>query len=403
MDYTLRDLEKWSEKIEAKAGELGLSYYPQEFEVIYPKAMLANEAYLGMPSMYPHWSFGKSFEKLNKLYKYNFQGLPYEMVINSNPCIAYLLKDNTLSTQIMTMAHVYAHNDFFRNNALFKRGIEAKYTVEMFKAHGNIIRTYIKDSSIGYKRVEKILNAAHALKLQRDILHFISKFGSLETWQVNILDIVRAQTKYFMPQIETKIMNEGWASLWHYTILKEIKLPQQLYLEIIKIHNNVVMPRIGAISPYYLGFQVFSIIKEKYGIEKIFEAREIERDESFLRKYLTKELCTELNLIKYMKKDKNFIVEEISDAEGFEKVKHELGNSCGLNGVPHLKISQINILDNTMVLKHEYDERELDVNYTLGTMKHLVDLWKSKVKLQTFLNGRETIISCDEKKNICYE
>ena len=166
MEYTLKNLEKWDEKIEKKAVEFGLDYYPQEFEIIGFNEMLAYESYVGMPSKYPHWSYGKAYEKNKTLYSLNLTGLPYEMVINSNPAIAYLMKDNTLLLQILTMAHVYGHNDFFKNNRLFREGTKAHYTVEMFKLDAEIIRGYINNPNIGYSKVEKILDAAHALKFQ---------------------------------------------------------------------------------------------------------------------------------------------------------------------------------------------------------------------------------------------
>src|SRR6185437_11815555 len=100
------------------------------------------------------------------LYDHGVSGLPYEMVINSDPCLAYLMKENTLLLQILTIAHVYGHNDFFKSNRLFKEGTEADYTIEMFKRHADKIRDYINDPSIGYEKVERVLNAAHAIKLQ---------------------------------------------------------------------------------------------------------------------------------------------------------------------------------------------------------------------------------------------
>jgi stage V sporulation protein R len=128
--------------------------------------MLNYEAYMGMPARYPHWSFGKAFERKKTFYHYNLSGLPYEMVINTNPCLAYLMKDNTLLLQILTMAHVYGHNDFFCNNRLFKEGTRAELVLEMFKSHARRIRSYISDPSIGYSKVERVLDAAHALRLQ---------------------------------------------------------------------------------------------------------------------------------------------------------------------------------------------------------------------------------------------
>src|ERR1043166_10214396 len=127
--------------------------------------MLGYMAYSGMPSHYPHWSYGKSYEKLKTLYDYGVSGLPYEMVINSSPALAYLMRDNSLLLQILTIAHVYGHNDFFKNNFTFK-STRAEYTISTFKAHANRIRHYIEDPSIGLEKVKPILDAAHALSLQ---------------------------------------------------------------------------------------------------------------------------------------------------------------------------------------------------------------------------------------------
>ncbi|MGN1028966.1 MAG: SpoVR family protein, partial [Bacilli bacterium] len=166
MEYNLKTLEEWNEIIESRARELGLNFYPQEFEIIGFNEMLGYEAYLGMPSKYPHWSYGKAYDKNKTLYSLNMTGLPYEMVINSDPCLGYLMKENTLLLQILTMAHVYGHNDFFANNRLFIEGTKAKNVLEMFKLDAEIIRGYINDPSIGYEKVEKILDAAHAIRYQ---------------------------------------------------------------------------------------------------------------------------------------------------------------------------------------------------------------------------------------------
>lgn len=455
MEYTVTDLEKWNDLIEEKAQEVGLDYYPQEFEIINYNDMLAYEVYVGMPSMYPHWSFGKAYEKLRTLYKYNLTGLPYEMVINSNPCIAYLMKDNTMLLQILTIAHVYGHNDFFKNNRMFREATSASYTLEKFKNHADIIRSYINDPSIGYIEVEKMLNAAHALKYQtdraigvrnlsdeeirkrkmedykssniyhspivprvkpeppnvekvpqepvEDILGFIAMHGDLSEWQKNIIEIVRNQTKYFVPQIETKIMNEGWASYWHYNILKKLDLPQKLYLEFIKRHNDVIVPLQGNINPYFLGFEIYKDLVEKYGLEKIFEVRFMERDESFLRRYLTKELCIKLNLFQYIKKDKNYIIEEISDDEGWKEIRNTLSESCGIGSIPNIRVEDMSMLDKTLTIEHVFDGRELQLQYAIETLKYVVDLWKHRVVLKTNLNGKEGKVICDENKKITYE
>src|SRR5688572_29990002 len=159
-DYSIADLEMWDGRIRGKADEFRLDVYPQEFEICDHNEMLSYMVYSGMPSHYPHWSYGKSFEKLKTLYDYGVSGLPYEMVINSNPSIAYLMRDNTLALQVLTIAHVYGHNDFFKNNFTFK-STRAEYTIENFKSHANRVRHYVEDPSIGLERVEAVMDAAH--------------------------------------------------------------------------------------------------------------------------------------------------------------------------------------------------------------------------------------------------
>lgn len=454
LEYTLKDLEMWNEKIEAIVNEVGLDYYPQEFEIISYNDMLAYEVYVGMPSRYPHWSFGKAYERLKTLYKYNLTGLPYEMVINSDPCMAYLMKDNTLLLQILTIAHVYGHNDFFKNNRLFKVGTNAEYTLQDFKNHGKIIRSYINDPSIGYESVEKLLNGAHGIKLQTsrvvgekrisdeevkkkrledyknrntnysiikpyvkeappevdkvplnpedDVLYFISHYGDLQDWEQNILEVVRKETRYFIPQIETKIMNEGWASYWHYNILKKLDLEPSLHLEFIKRHNDVITPMLGRINPYFMGFKIYEDIVEKYGMEKIFEVRALERDESFIRRYLTKELCEELNLFEYVKRNTNYEITEVSDDQGWRQIRNTLSSSCGMGMIPHIRVIDMSKSDKTLTLEHVYDGRELQLDYTKETLKYMVDLWKHKVCLKTVVRGKEVLVTCNENKLVTY-
>jgi stage V sporulation protein R len=454
MEWNLKDLERWNERIETLAKDFGLDFYEQEFEVIDYKDMLVYEAYVGMPSRYPHWSFGKSYEKNRTLYKYNLTGLAYEMVINSDPCLAYLMKENTLLLQILTIAHVYGHNDFFKNNRLFKEGTRADYTIQMFKSHANKIRSYINDPSIGYDRVERVLDAAHAIKLQisripgekkvsgevlkkgliddykkklekrnvlepyvkpdepdltkiplepeDDIMYFITKYGSLAEWEKNVIDIVREETLYFIPQIETKIMNEGWASFWHYNILKELKLPDSLHLEFIKRHNDVITPWRGSMNPYFLGFKMLEDIEKRYGRDKIFEVREIERDASFLRRYLTQELCQELNLFEYVKKGSDYIIEEVSDDQGFEGIRNALSDNCGMGMVPVIRVIDMRPRDKFLTLEHVFDGRELNLNYAEATLKHIQELWGHTVALKTMVNGKITRMTCNENKVIVF-
>ncbi|GAB6168026.1 SpoVR family protein [Clostridium carnis] len=453
MEYNLKSLEEWNDIIEEKAKEVGLNFYPQEFEIVGFNEMLGYEAYVGMPSKYPHWSYGKAYDKNKTLYSLNMTGLPYEMVINSNPCLAYLMRENTLLLQILTMAHVYGHNDFFANNRMFTLGTKAKSTLEMFKLDAEIIRNYINDPSIGYEKVEKILDAAHAVKFQiprvvgvkelsneelreslisdyysrkenrsildekgeipfpevnkipiepcDDVIGFIIKYSSLEEWEKTILKIVKRETQYFLPQIETKIMNEGWASFWHYNILKELNLSEGLHFEFLKRHNDVVAPMIGGLNPYYIGFKMFEDIEKRYGREKIFEVRETERDSSFLRRYLTRELCEDLNLFQYAKRSFEFVIEEVSDDKGWKMIRDSLADTCGLSSIPYIRVIELNRRDYSLRLEHFFDGRELEMSYAKETLKYLQDLWGHKVILETKTKeGKKVELICDEDRKI---
>ncbi|MBP2652524.1 MAG: SpoVR family protein [Firmicutes bacterium] len=426
-NYSLTNLEYWNRRIEELVKNSRLNCYPQEFEIVDYEDMLCYEAYVGMPSHYPHWSFGKAYERQKTFYHYNLVGLPYEMVINSNPCLAYLMRENSILLQVLTMAHVYGHNDFFKNNRLFKRDTRAELVVEMFKAHADRVREYIHDPSIGPAKVERILDAAHALRFQvsrhgelplptpteltqettqpvpprlkEDLLGFLAEKGGLTSWEQDLVNIVRVESLYFIPQIETKIMNEGWASYWHYKLLEELDLPQGMHLEFLQRHNLVVRPHERSINPYYIGFKMFeSLAKSPGGRLGIMDIRVNERDQSFLRRYLTRELCEELHLFTYGVQDDNVIIKDISDEDGWKKVRDKFADSVGLGNVPI--INPVAVEKGTLQLEHVFDGRELELGYAKETLKHVVDLWGAKVELTTDIANYRQIISCNEDKVI---
>jgi stage V sporulation protein R len=461
-DWTLRDLEYWDARIREKVQEFGLDCYPQEFEICDHHQMLGYMAYSGMPSHYPHWSYGKAYEKLKTLYDYGVSGLPYEMVINSNPAIAYLMRDNSLALQILTIAHVYAHNDFFKNNFTF-RTTRPEHTIATFKAHADRVRRYIEDPSIGIEKVEPILDAAHALSLQcrrnlairklsieeerqrlldaaqpredpfhglhrrreyrepdlkklppvpeEDILLFIAEHNPyLADWERDLLTIVHEETQYFLPQIETKIMNEGWASYWHREILNALELPQHLHLEFLVRHNQVVRPIEGSLNPYHLGLRIWEDIRRRFdepsrdargdverpggqGLATMFEARAADRDVSFLRRFLTEELMRELDLFEYQPKGNDLVITHVSDAEGWKKVKETLLRNVGMGTVPVIRIEDANYNDNrTLYLKHEHDGRDLHLEYAEKCLGYLRRLWGREVQLETVISGRRSVL-----------
>lgn len=424
MNYTMNELIDYNEKIETLVKEIGLDCYEQEFEIISFEDMLCYEAYVGMPAHYPHWSFGKSYEKIKTLYSYNLTGLPYEMVINSDPCIAYLMKDNTLLLQVLTIAHVYGHNDFFKNNRMFKEYTHAKLTVEMFKNHANRIRNYIQDPSIGYEEVEKIIDAAHAIKLHcgagcqlkgleqkkveypyENLQEFLCLYGDLEEWQKDVLTIVMEENRYFIPQIETKIMNEGWASFWHYYILNKLELSQGMQIEFLTTHNNVISPIVGSLNPYYIGFKIWDSLYKKYDgdFKKLSQIRAVERDASFIRNYLTYEICEECNLFEFEDVERYYIVSEVSNEEGWRKVRNTFAQNVGLGAIPVIQVEEVLKGENTLVLNHVWDGRELNLSYATETLKHIQTLWGGKVVLKTNFTKVPRKIVCNKSKKVLIE
>jgi stage V sporulation protein R len=466
-DYDLKDLVAWDARIREAVGRLGLDCYDQEFELCDHYQMLGYMAYSGMPSHYPHWSYGKQYEKLKTLYDYGVSGLPYEMVINADPAIAYLMRDNSLLLQILTMAHVYGHNDFFKNNFTFK-STRAELTVELFKAHAMRVRKYVEDPSLGIDAVERVLDAAHALAFQRrrnlairklsreeqvklameaaqpkpdpyrkihrpseflapdvnkvplepeqDILLFIRDYNPyLAEWEKDLLTIVDEEARSFLPMIETKIMNEGWASYWHKRILESLGLDQGLYLEFLVRHNQVVRPIPGQINPYHLGLKIWEDIYRRYtnptdeeikrdgppdrtGDEKLFQVREVERDTSFVRRYLTAELARELDLFKFEPRGSDLVVSEVSDEEGFEEVKETLIRNIGTNTIPVIKVEDADFGQNrTLYLRHYHDGRDLHLEYAEKTLAYVYALWGRECALETMVRGRRILLIYNER------
>ncbi|MDO8558339.1 MAG: SpoVR family protein [bacterium] len=458
-DWTIKDLERYEEAISKIAKEEGLNCFEQEYEICDHAEMIGYMAYNGMPAHYPHWSFGKSFERSETLYRYGVQGLPYEMVINADPSLAYLMRSNSLALHIVTIAHAgCGHNDFFKNNRCF-RHTRPEYTMQRFKTHADRVREYTKDPSIGRRRVEQVLTAAHALSLHRrrnieaprlnqaeqrkrlfesaqprkdewtdihsrpdyktpdlsrvplepeeDILLFIRDFNpSLESWEKDLLTIVAEESDYFWPQIETKIMNEGWATYWHYKILNSLKLPPELHLEFLKLHNQVIAPHIGSINPYRLGFELFKDIyrrwenptpeeKEKYGLSggegksKIFSVRAAERDISFLHQYLTEEFLRRFFFVEYAEDEEEIMITDTVDEHNWQDFRGQIVQNTGSNSIPDIRVYDSNFKNaQTLLALHCFDGRELHPEYAAHTLRHFQTLWRRRVHLLTW-NLRE--------------
>src|SRR3977135_865202 len=284
-DWDFSTLQRIHDACEEIArSELGLDTYPNQIELISSEQMLDAYSSIGMPIFYHHWSFGKRFARDEAMYRKGYSGLAYEIVINSTPCISYIMEENTMTMQTLVMAHAaFGHNHFFKNNYLFKEWTDAEgildyldfakgYVAQCEERHGrqvveqtldaahalmshgidrypgkkNLDRR-VEEKRAGERRLHEesafndlwrtvpagpvksaeLLNAERRCKLlglpQENLLYFLEKAAPrLQPWQRELLRIVRHIAQYFYPQSQTKVMNEGTATYVHYRILNRL-------------------------------------------------------------------------------------------------------------------------------------------------------------------------------------
>jgi stage V sporulation protein R len=474
-------LAHWAQKIEGIAASYGLDFYPVVFEMVDFETMNEVAAYGGFPTRYPHWRFGMEYESLSKGYRYGLSKI-YEMVINNNPCYAYLLESNALVDQKLVMAHVYAHCDFFKNNISFSK--TNRKMMDETANHAARIRRYIDQE--GLDRVESFIDAClsledlidpHAPFIQRrrsprpedqepatvkkmrsksymdpyinpqefldaqkarideearklrsfpeeperDVLLFLIEHAPLEKWQRDVLSIVREEAYYFAPQGQTKIMNEGWASYWHSTMMTRNLLTIEEVIEYADHHSGTVAVQPGRLNPYKLGIELFRDIEDRWnkgkfgkeyeecdswdmkrewdlklgkGREKIFEVRKIYNDVTFIDTFLTEEFCREQKLFTFAFNDKNSNY-EIQSRE-FEEVKQQLLFILTNHGRPFIYVKDGNFRNRgELLLWHRFEGGELKRDYAEDTLRNLFMVWRRPVHIESNFNETPTILSFD--------
>ena len=413
-DWTVEELKSWDDEICKIAKEkYNLDWYPIEYEILDYHEMISAMAYTGLPTHYRHWSFGKAFERTATRYKLGMEGLPYEMIINSNPSIAYLMLENPMSIHLLTMAHCVGHSDFFKNNRTFKE-TDADNIISRFKSAAKRVRGYIENPRIGIDKVESVLDACHAIQFQVQRTPNIATVGNCaddekakkekriifdlfqheDMKDYDLIGFIRDNARnleYFIPQAKTKIMNEGWAVTIHEKIMHDLNLPDKYHIAFLKSHNQVVRPTLGSVNPYLLGRTLFKHIEEKYGFKECMLAREIHDDENFIRNHLNMKICREMNLFDYsfQKAGSKFIVDDISDEEGWKRVKSTLISNIGLNSAPVVYVEGFSKKRNTLYIKHEHDGRDLDLAYANRVFDQIKFLWGDEVVFSSIIENEK--------------
>jgi stage V sporulation protein R len=473
-EWTFELIELAHEEIARVARDFGLDTYPNQLEIITAEQMMDAYASVGMPVSYNHWSFGKHFLQTEKSYRRGQMGLAYEIVINSDPCIAYLMEENSLMMQALVIAHAsYGHNSFFKGNYLFRTWTDAEAIVDYMLFAKNYIAEC--ERRHGVEAVEELLDSCHALQNygvdrykrparismleenmrqreraeylqsqvndlwrtiprreqsaternkprrfpaepQENLLYFIEKSAPLlEPWQREVVRIVRKISQYFYPQRQTQVMNEGWATFWHYTLLNRLYdegvVGDGFMLEFLQSHTNVVyQPPVGSnhfsgINPYALGFAMFRDIR------RICEAPTDEdrhwfpdfagsdwrktldfamrnfKDESFIAQFLSPRLIREFHFFSILDDDSEdkLAVSAIHDDNGYRYIREQLAAQYNLHfHEPNIQVWAVDTHgDRSLTLRHtQYQRRPLSAQ-AAEVLKHVTRLWGFDVSLET--------------------
>jgi len=473
-DWDFELLDRYHEAIATVAGEYGLDTYPNQIEIITSEQMLDAYATTGLPVGYPHWSYGKEFIRNEQAYRRGMQGLAYEIVINSSPCIAYLMEENTMATQALVMAHAcYGHNSFFKGNHLFRQWTDAESILDYLV----FARRFVMECEErkGAEAVEQVLDACHALmphgvdryrrpapltmkaetarlkareehrersfndlwrtvpemiaktaektqdvfpaEPQENVLYFVEKFSpKLEPWERELVRIVRKLAQYFYPQGQTKVMNEGWATFWHYTILNRLHekglVDDGFMLEFLKSHTNVVAqqsydsPHYSGLNPYAFGFAMFTDLRricetptaeDREWFPDIsgsdwrktldFAMRNF-KDESFIAQFMSPRLIREFHLfaVADYKAEDTLIVDSIHDDRGYRRVRKLLAQQHAQEiRVPDVQVVRYDRHgDRSLTLRHIRRRGRPLTNACAQVVAHLRRLWGFTVRLETW-------------------
>lgn len=458
-------LEQEIERIWEIALGLGLDPYPTHFEIVPASIMYEFGAY-GLPGRFSHWTHGKAYQRMKTMYDYGLSKI-YELVVNTNPCYAFLMEGNNMVQNKLVVAHVLAHCDFFKNNLQFRH--TSRQMIDAVSMHSERLRSY--EFHHGQREVERFLDQVLSIEEhvdpnlalrskwsgdpprperrrpaerpysdlfsaeelgkahpaedekkrnsfpaepEKDLLLFLAEHSpNLAEWQRDIIHIVRAEQLYFVPQMMTKIMNEGWASYWHREIMHELDLPSGEYVQYANLNAGVLAPSRHQVNPYYVGLKIWESIKKRWdeptaqemaelgrepgqGLAKMFEVREVDSDVSFLRNYLTKELVEELDLYLYRREGDQWVVVE----KDWQKIRQMLVASLTNFGVPYITVDDGDYRGNReLYLRHHYEGQEIDIKYAEKALAAVHGIWGRPVHLETVLDERPLRMSFDGERH----
>jgi stage V sporulation protein R len=487
------ELQKLQEQIRAYAIDYGLTFNEVIFEVCDYDTINILAAQGGFPTRYPHWRFGMDYDQLSKGFTYGLQKI-YEMVINTDPCYAYLLNANHWVDQKTVMAHVYGHADFFKNNYWFRH--TNRKMMDVMANHGTKIRRYME--KYGHEKVERFIDQVLSLenlldvnmlfettelqrhrseldklakeeegkefeddrsqalksfiksknkreqrpgvekdidavdfssipamkKPARDIMGFLLMHAPLKEWESDIIGCLRDEAYYFLPQRLTKIMNEGWASYWHSTIMTQKALKASEIVDFADHHAGVMAMGKKQINPYKIGIELYRDIERRWdrgmfgkefhdcddlhtkhnwdkklglGREKIFEIRKTHNDITFIDEFFTQEFCEQAQLFTYKFNPRSGRFE--IDTRDFLAIKSKVLGQLTNFGQPVIEIDNANFENRgELLLAHRHQGVDLDMAFAQDTMRNIYAIWKRPINLVTKFDDVESYFVFDGKE-----
>lgn len=434
-----KELAEYQKSIQAIAKGYGLDFFETVFEMVDYAQMNQIAAYGGFPIRYPHWRFGMEYEGLSKGYEYGLSKI-YELVINNDPCYAYLLEGNSTTDQKLVMAHVYGHCDFFKNNKWFEN--TDRKMMDTMGNHASRVRRHI--DKYGIQAVENFIDTCLSLEnlidryrpyvkypsrqekegqpyAEKDVLNFLIQHAQIEDWKKDIIQIIRSESYYFSPQGMTKIMNEGWASYWHAKMMTQDICHDHEIVQFADVHSGTMAMNPNGFNPYKIGIELFRNIEERWnrgqfgrewaeckdiqkkanwnmnlnqGREKIFQVRRDYNDVGFIDEFLTEEFCVENKLFvyKFNKKTNKFEI----DTRDFKAIKSKLLFQLANFGQPIISAIDSNMNSKgELLLSHLFEGVEMQPDYMKETMTRVFEIWQKPVHIATVLDKEAKIVTYD--------
>ncbi len=478
------ELAELQATIQAFADDYGLDYFPTIFEVIDYRQMCEIASYGGFPVRYPHWRFGMEYDHLMKSHTYGLSKV-YELVINTDPCYAYLLEGNAKVDQKLVMCHVYGHCDFFKNNRFFahtdRRMIDgmanhaARVRRQMDRHGVNDVESFIDvchslDNLIdpwlpfrdprkerariveeepladpgrlksGKQYLDEYINPPEFLEQQReklekareqrrrvpphperDVLGFLLRHAPLEAWETDVLSIIREEAYYFLPQMQTKIMNEGWATYWHSKMMTERALEDDEVIDYADVAAGVMAMGPTQLNPYKIGVELYRNIEERWdkgqfgkewencesqaqrdawdkklglGRSKIFEVRRMYNDVTFIDEFFTLEFCRQQRFFTFVENRRSGQFE--IEGREFQKIKQQMLSQLTNAGQPFIFVVDANYLNRgELLLAHRHEGVDLKLNYARETLKNIERIWRRPVSILTIIDEKPKRIRFD--------